>query len=129
MSGQSTPSRDMPPKRLVLTPGPCPLHLGMGSFSLLSPSNVMSLLATPPTTAPLPRRMGSISYSTRDDLKFGGEQDQPRLTCGGSLQEFGGRCGRGHAPSSSVVVDSPRTSGEGMLEKAQRVIFYDSLLD
>ncbi|CUA74297.1 hypothetical protein RSOLAG22IIIB_11116 [Rhizoctonia solani] len=101
MSTHSTPSKT--PKRLALTPGPRPLHLGTGTVP-----------NSPLTSAPLPRRMGSVAYG-RDDMRLGFDDGvkRPGLTRGGSLREFEGRR-RGHASTSSV------TLGEGVLEQAQR---------
>ncbi|KAF8601479.1 hypothetical protein BDV93DRAFT_524656 [Ceratobasidium sp. AG-I] len=125
----NTPVRGTPPKRLTLTPGPRPLHLGTGSFSVSSPS----ALTTPPTTAPLPpRRLGSVSYTAQDDFKLGfngnreqEQQERSTLVRGGSLREMGGRRGR-HGSSASVAATpksgafgSPR-GAEGTLERAQK---------
>ncbi|KAF8755563.1 hypothetical protein RHS01_05292 [Rhizoctonia solani] len=57
MSAHSTPGKA--PKRLTLTPGPRPLHLGTGNA-----------LGSPLASAPLPRRMGSVAYG-RDDMRWG----------------------------------------------------------
>ncbi|CAE6417374.1 unnamed protein product [Rhizoctonia solani] len=102
MSSHSTPSKT--PKRLVLTPGPRPLHLGTGTVP-----------NSPLPSAPLPRRMGSVAYG-RDDMRLGFDDGVKRtgLTRGGSLREFEGRRGRGHASTSSLA------GGEGVLEQAQR---------
>ncbi|KAG9119503.1 hypothetical protein FRC07_005449, partial [Ceratobasidium sp. 392] len=118
-SSATTPARSAPPKRLTLTPGPRPLHLGTGSFP--SPSRtVSSPLATPPTTAPLPpRRLGSVSHITRDDLAIDTQVAQngrpSGLVRGGSLRESEGRRGR-HGASASVALGG---AGEGALERAQ----------
>lgn len=119
MSRQSTPAKGTctPPKRLV---GPRPLHLGTGSLSLSSTSGI----ASPPTTAPLPHRMGSVSYSLRDDFRHGDEQgEKPRLARGGSLRDAnpGGRRGR-HGPSLSIATSIVGVGVEGALERAQREI-------
>ncbi|KAH7322147.1 hypothetical protein B0J17DRAFT_684406 [Rhizoctonia solani] len=102
MSTQSTPGKT--PKRLTLTPGPRPLHLGTGTVP-----------NSPLTSAPLPRRMGSVAYG-RDDMRLGFDDGvkRPTLSRGGSLRDFEGRRGRGHASSSSMSVS------EGVLERAQR---------
>ncbi|QRV82175.1 hypothetical protein RhiJN_10190 [Ceratobasidium sp. AG-Ba] len=120
MSSPATPSRGTPPKRLTLTPGPRPLHLGTGSFP--SPSlGTSSPLATPPTTAPLPpRRLGSVSHITRDDLATeddpnGRSRKRSSLVRTNSLREVGPR--RGHGTSASVAVGG---GSEGALERAQR---------
>ncbi|CAE6467856.1 unnamed protein product [Rhizoctonia solani] len=103
MSTQSTPGRQTP-KRLTLTPGPRPLHLGTGTVP-----------NSPLASAPLPRRMGSVAYG-RDDMRLGFDDGvkRPTLSRGGSLRDFEGRRGRGHASTSSVSI------GEGVLERAQR---------
>ncbi|KAJ1301962.1 hypothetical protein OPQ81_000799 [Rhizoctonia solani] len=102
MSAHSTPGKT-PPKRLTLTPGPRPLHLGTGTVP-----------NSPLGSAPLPRRMGSVAYG-RDDMRLGFDDGvkRPGLTRGGSLREFEGRR-RGHASTSSVSL------AEGVLEQAQR---------
>ncbi|CAE6407067.1 unnamed protein product [Rhizoctonia solani] len=102
MSTQSTPGQT--PKRLTLTPGPRPLHLGTGTVP-----------NSPLASAPLPRRMGSVAYG-RDDMRLGFDDGvkRPTLSRGGSLRDFEGRRGRGHASTSSVSI------GEGVLERAQR---------
>ncbi|KAG8713204.1 hypothetical protein FRC08_013574 [Ceratobasidium sp. 394] len=120
-SSSTTPARGTPPKRLTLTAGPRPLHLGTGSFP--SPSrSTSSPLATPPTTAPLPpRRLGSVSHIARDDLAIDDGTTQPgrsSLVRGGSLREAGGRRGR-HGASASVALGG---AGEGALERAQKEI-------
>ncbi|CAE6376702.1 unnamed protein product [Rhizoctonia solani] len=102
MSAHSTPGKT--PKRLTLTPGPRPLHLGTANA-----------LNSPLASAPLPRRMGSVAYG-RDDMRLGFDDGvkRPVLSRGGSLRETDGRRGRGHASTSSMG------GGEGVLERAQR---------
>ncbi|CAE6531878.1 unnamed protein product [Rhizoctonia solani] len=101
MSASSTPSKT--PKRLALTSGPRPLHLGTGTVP-----------NSPLGSAPLPRRMGSVAYG-QDDMRLGFDDGvkRPGLSRGGSLREFEGRR-RGHASTPSVSL------GEGVLEQAQR---------
>ncbi|KAF8675008.1 hypothetical protein RhiXN_08310 [Rhizoctonia solani] len=102
MSAHSTPGKA--PKRLTLTPGPRPLHLGTGNA-----------LGSPLASAPLPRRMGSVAYG-RDDMRLGFDDGvvRPGLSRGGSLRDHEGRRGRGHASTSSIG------ASEGVLERAQR---------
>ncbi|KAG8736789.1 hypothetical protein FRC10_008951 [Ceratobasidium sp. 414] len=121
-SSSTTPGRGAPPKRLTLTPGLRPLHLGTGSFP--SPSrSTSSPLATPPTTAPLPpRRLGSVSHIARDDLAIdnrGEKAGRSGLVRGGSLREAGGRRGK-HGASASVALGG---AGEGALERAREEVF------
>ncbi|KAG8755161.1 hypothetical protein FRC12_010966 [Ceratobasidium sp. 428] len=124
-SSSSTPTRSAPPKRLTLSVGPRPLHLGTGSFP--SPSrSASSPLATPPTTAPLPpRRLGSVSHIAKDDLAIDIEAAQNNRTSGlsrsGSLssREVGAARRGKHGASMSVALGG---AGEGALERAQKEV-------